>query len=397
LIKKLNNKYLIFGGSIIISRGLEYFLLFFAALELSKSEYGQLEYYKKIVEVGSSVLAFGFPAMILSYTKSTNSKIYFYLLSIIVVLSLGSILMFLGFFDSIWLFIVPAMVFYALFFNGSIAQSYQIVKMGSNYASLYKIIISTLFYGIIFILIYFKCATGKAYLYPAIILIPLSILYAILEFNKVKVEFKKVKKYWNLFKKLLYHSFTLVISNFANLMFLYTDIFVIKILSSNANSEIAEFSFALNIASIILLVSTTLIQVDIEKLKQNSFYIKVLNKRIFLLTLGISALIVLGYYILIENWYLDYSNTFILFLIILLGKFFSNHANLYGTFLIIHKKFKLNLIVNIFYLILNIIFCFILYRYLGIIGLAISSSLMLILRSLTFLYHSNKKLKHESS
>ena len=37
----------------------------------------ELEFYKKIIEVGANVLAFGFPALILSYTKSKESKIYY--------------------------------------------------------------------------------------------------------------------------------------------------------------------------------------------------------------------------------------------------------------------------------------------------------------------------------
>src|SRR5690606_41513439 len=82
----IDKKYIYYGGSIVLSRGLEYFVLFFAAGYLAKEAYGQLEFYKKIMEEGSSDLAFGFPALILSYTKSKESKIYFYLLSISFVL-----------------------------------------------------------------------------------------------------------------------------------------------------------------------------------------------------------------------------------------------------------------------------------------------------------------------
>lgn len=386
-------KYLIYGSSIVVSRGLEYFILFYAALQLTKSDYGELEYYKKFVEGGSSILAFGFPTLILSYTKSNNSKIYFYLLSIVFVLILGVVLMPLGFVDPIWFLLIPALTFYALFFTGSIAQSYQIVQLGSNYASFYKIIISILFYGTIFVLIYAKIATGKSYLYPALILLPLSLIYAGIEFKKVKVEFSKIKKYWKLFRKLLYSSFTLVISNFANLMFLYTDIFVIKLLSSNANTEIAEFSFALNVASILLIVATTLIQVDIEKLKQNSSYFYVLNKRIAFLTILMSLGLMGTYYILIENWYSLYNSTFTLFLILCVGKIFSSQANLYGTFLIIQKRFRLNLNINLIFLCLNLIVCWLSYQFIGLKGLAAASTLMLLLRCIIFFFYSKKELK----
>src|SRR5690606_27518201 len=107
----LNKNYIFYGGSIVISRGLEYFVLFFAAHYMTKDQYGELEYYKKFVEVGSSVIAFGFPALILSYTKSKESKIYFYLLSILFVLSLGSVFFVLGLYQSIWFLLIVTMIF----------------------------------------------------------------------------------------------------------------------------------------------------------------------------------------------------------------------------------------------------------------------------------------------
>ena len=112
--------------------------------------------------------------------------------------------------------------------------------------------------------------------------------------KKANIEFTKLRKYWKLFKKLLLNSFTLVVSNFANLMFLYTDIFVIKLLSEQANSEIADFSFALNVASVLLLISMTLIQVDIEKLKNKASYFKILNKKIVISTFLLSLSLIVG-------------------------------------------------------------------------------------------------------
>lgn len=282
------------------------------------------------------------------------------------------------------------MAFYGLFFTGGIAQSYQIVHLGSNYASLYKIIVSILFYGLVFWLIYFLQVEGEAYIYPSLILLPVVLIYTYFDLKKSDIKFSRLRKYWKLFKKLLFSSFTLVVSNFANYMFLYTDIFIIKIISSNANTEIADFSFALNVASILLLISMTMIQVDIEKLKKNSAYFKILNKRILFSTLLLSLVLIMGYFILINNFYLKYNNTFLLFIIILIGKIFSSQANLYGTYLVILKKFKLNLNVNLIFLVLNIIACWLGYLLLGLIGLGIASAIMLILRCLTF-YYFNKK------
>lgn len=389
----LNKNYIFYGGSIVISRGLEYFVLFFAAHYMTKDQYGELEYYKKFVEVGSNVLAFGFPALILSYTKSKESKIYFYLLSIFFVLSLGSVLFILGLYQSIWFLLIVTMIFYALFFSGGVAQSYQIVHLGSNYASLYKIIISILFYGGIFLGIYFFQAEGRAYLYPAFALLPAALVFSYFDFRKSRVEIRKLKKYWKLFKKLLYSSFTLVVSNFANFMFLYTDIFVIKLLSKSANEEIADFSFALNVASILLIISMTMIQVDIEKLKKNKSYFFSLNKQIFTSTIIMATALLMGYYILINNFYLSFDNTFLLFIIILVGKIFSSQANLYGTYLIVLKKFKLNLNINLFFLILNIFACWGGYQLSGIIGLAIASAFMLAIRCLTCYYFNRKFIR----
>lgn len=391
MLKSLFQKnYIFYGGSIVISRGLEYFVLFFAAGYLTKESYGELEFYKKIIEVGSNVLAFGFPALILSYTKSKESKVYFYILSIAFVLLLMAVLSLAGFYQPILFLLIISMAFYGLFFTGGIAQSYQIVHLGSNYASLYKIIVSILFYGLVFWLIYFLQVEGEAYIYPSLILLPVVLIYTYFDLKKSDIKFSRLRKYWKLFKKLLFSSFTLVVSNFANYMFLYTDIFIIKIISSNANTEIADFSFALNVASILLLISMTMIQVDIEKLKKNSAYFKILNKKILISTILLSLVLIMGYFILINNFYLKYNNTFLLFIIILIGKIFSSQANLYGTYLVILKKFKLNLNVNLIFLVLNIIACWLGYLLLGLIGLGIASAIMLILRCLTF-YYFNKK------
>lgn len=394
MLKSLFQKnYIFYGGSIVISRGLEYFVLFFAAGYLTKESYGELEFYKKVIEVGANVLAFGFPALILSYTKSKESKIYFYILSIAFVLFLTIVLSLAGFYQPILFLLIVSMAFYGLFFTGGIAQSYQIVHLGSNYASLYKIVISILFYGAVFGLIYFFQVKGEAYLYPSLILLPLVLVYTYFDLRKANIEFTKLRKYWKLFKKLLLNSFTLVVSNFANLMFLYTDIFVIKLLSEQANSEIADFSFALNVASVLLLISMTLIQVDIEKLKNKASYFKILNKKIVISTFLLSLSLIVGYYILIHHFYLNFNKTFLLFIVILFGKIFASLSNLYGTYLVILKKFKLNLNINLAFLLLNIVSCWLGYLIYGIIGLAIASAIMLALR-FSVLYYFNQKYIH---
>ncbi|WP_339610480.1 oligosaccharide flippase family protein, partial [uncultured Planktosalinus sp.] len=338
----INKNYLIYGSSIVFSRGLEYLVLFFAAYYLTKEDYGELEFYKKVIEVGSSVLAFGFPALILSYTKSKDSKAHFFLLAILFVLGLGVLL---GLFFSFtpWLFLVVPFVFYALFFTGGITHSYLLVQKGSDYASYYKSIVSVLFYLIIFISIYSFGVKGKAFVYVNYVLLPALLIYTFFQLKNQRFISYRIKKYWRLFKGLLLSSFTLVVSNFANLMFLYTDIFFIKLLSKNANVDIANYSFALNIAALLLLIPITLVQVDIEKLKNKQEYVSELNRKILKLTGLMVFMLLLLYTGLTQLMFLDYQETLLLFIIILFAKTVQAFSPLYGTMIVINKKFRRNL------------------------------------------------------
>ena len=375
----IHKNYLIYGSSILFSRGLEYAVLFFAAHHLSKYDYGELEYYKKVIEVGSSVFAFGFPALILSYTKSKDSKNYFFLLGLLFVLFVAAIAaIFFSFFS--WLFLIVPFVFYAMFFTGGIAQSYFLVSKGSNYASYYKILISILFYGVVFTSIYYFDVAGYAYVYVNYVLLPLSFIHVAALFYREKIVWQKVKRYWRLFKKLLLSSFTLVVSNFANLTFLYTDIFVIKLLSENPNIDIANYSFALNIANMLLLIPLTLVQVDIEKLKLTPSYLKEINKKILILVLIASVFLLGFYFILVNTLFIDYGNTFNVFIVILLAKIFHSLSSLFGTNLIILKKFRENLYINIAMLLLNILLSYLLYFQFDLIGVAMASLICLIIR-----------------
>lgn len=377
----LHKNYLIYGSSILFSRGLEYAVLFFAAHQLSKYDYGELEYYKKVIEVGSSVFAFGFPALILSYTKSRDSKNYFFLLGILFVLFVAVVgAIFFSFFN--WLFLIIPFVFYAIFFTGGIAQSYFLVSSGSSYASFYKMAISILFYGLVFISIYYFDASGYAYVYVNYILLPLSLIHAALLFYREKIIWKKLKRYWGLFKKLLFSSFTLVVSNFANMMFLYTDIFIIKILSANSNIDIANYSFALNIGNMLLLIPMTLVQVDIEKLKSNFGYFRELNKKIVFLVIVSSLMLVILFLVITHYFITDYKDIFVLFLIILCAKIIQSFSPIYGSMLIIFKRYNTNLYINLITLFLNIILSYWLYHLFELFGIAAASVLSLIIRQI---------------
>jgi O-antigen/teichoic acid export membrane protein len=380
LLKKARyNKYIIYGSSILFSRGLEFVVLFYAAHYLAKSDYGELEYYKKLIEVGSSFFAFGFPALIVSYTKSEASKKYFLLLSVLFVLFISVV-------SSVFLgplnlgFLVIPFVFYAIFFNGGIVPAFLLVFKGSNQASYYKSIISALFYTIVFISLYYFDVKGQAYVVVNYILIPIAALYLLFLFYRQQIVLDELKKYWGLFKKLLLSSFTLVISNFANIMFLYTDIFIIKILSDQSNIDIANYSFALNIANILMLIPLTMVQADIEQLKKDKTYFISLNRKIIYLVALASILLLVFYYILTTTIFIDYKETYTVFVIILFAKIFHAVSTLYGTNLLIYKKFKENLKINIFMLLLNIGLSYLLYIEFEIVGVAIGSLLSLAIR-----------------
>jgi O-antigen/teichoic acid export membrane protein len=371
---------------------LEYFVLLFAAHKLSKFDYGELEFYKKVIEVGSSIFAFGFPALIMSYTKSKDSKNYFFLLSILFVFFVASLSIgFLYYFN--WLFLFIPFIFYAIFFNGGISPAYFLVRKGSKYSSFYKIIISLLFYGIVFISIYYFDIKGYAYVYVNYLLLPLFLIFIAINFIQEKIIWEALKRYWKLFRKLLWSSFTLVISNFANMMFLYTDIFIIKLLSQESNIDIANYSFALNIANILLLIPLTLVQVDIEKLKASYKYVSDLNKKIMILVIVASLLLSIGFYVLINTYFTEYSNIYILFLIILAAKIVQSMSPVYGAILVVFKKYKLNLYINLLTLLINIVLSYICYGYFSLYGIAAASVISLIIRQILLYSAFNKELK----
>jgi len=380
----INKKYILYGSSIVLTRGLEMLVLFYASYHLSKQDYGGLEFYKKLIEVVSTLFAFGFPALILSYTKNKNSKIYLYFFSLFFVLMLSVVsIPFLHYFN--YLFLLIPFIFYALFFTGGITQSYFLVLRGSDWTSFYKIGISVLFYTAVFVLISNFGITDMAYVYPSYILTPFLSAWIFYEYKHQKISFYILKKYTRLFKKLLWSSFTLVASTFTNMMFLYTDIFVLKLLSETPNVEIANYSFALNISNVLLLIPYTLIQVDIEKLKKSVNVLFELHKKIWILLLLAALLLVVSYKFILLHFFVKYADTFMLFTLILAAKFIQALGPLFGTYILIKKKFNTNLKINIFVLILNIFLSYYLYLQIGIYGVAIASIFSLLVRYLAFI------------
>lgn len=376
--KIIPKKYIIYGSSIVIARGAEYLVLLIAAGATSKENYGQLEFYKKVIEVFSIVIAFGFPSLILSYTKSEQSKKYFFVLSLIFVSCLSVLIFFLLIPFDLAFLTIP-FFFYAVFFQNGILQVFLLINKGSQQASFYKIISSIFFYAVILLLFYFNYYK-YSFVIVNYILLPLGLLHLFFLIKSFDLVKDKLVRYWKLLKKLLASSFTLVMSNFANIMFMYTDIFVISVLSKEASREIADYSFPLNIANALMIIPLTMVQVDIEKIKKSELESLVTQKKIIVYTLFLSVLLIFLFFYLTNTGYSKYSNTTNIFLIILIAKTIQSFNVLLGTKIMIYKLYKLNLIITLSTLIFNLIFSFVIYPYYGLMGVAGVSLISLFFR-----------------
>ena len=393
--KYINKNYLIYGLSIIFSRGFELIVLFIASLFLVKSQYGQLEYYKKIIELGGSFLSLGFPTLIMTYPRSKKSKLHLLVFSVFTILLLAVLLSPVLFYYKLIFLLIP-ILFYSFFFTGGVLQSYLLVQYDSQKVSIYKILVSLLFFsGVLFVVL--KLNDGAdAYVYPAYLLFPLFFIFVIKEIFYQQFRFNIFKKYAKHFVKLLYGSFTLLLNNFSNLMFIYTDIFLIKYLSENAFKEIADYSFALNVSNILLIIPLTLIQVDIEKLKTNYRIFNQLQRKILVLLGVLSLVLLIVYFGMIHTVFVKYNNTFLIFIILLIAKIFQSSTVIYGASLIIKKKFNHTLFVNLLMILINIIASYLLYSFFGLYGIAIASMLSLMIR-LILLRHYRVKFYLKTS
>lgn len=325
------------------------------------------------------MLTFGLPTLILSYPKSQESKTYFTFISLVFISAIG-LLSAPFLYVSHYLFLLVPIYFYSIYFNNGIIAPFILTFKGSNSASLYKAIISLLFYTIVLASIFYAEKPEFAFVYVNYIVLPFLLLYTGFYVYKQKIIAYKLKRYWKLFKRLLSSSLTIVVSNFANMTFLYTDILIIKLLSQNANIDIADYSFSLNIANALILVPLTLVQVDIEKLKKNMTYAIVLRKRILIATLALAIGLIVVFLFLTHFYFQDYRVIFYVFLVILGAKIFQSVSVSYGAQIIIKKMFRQNLTINLTALILNVILSYVLYYYFGLLGIAMASLASLIMR-----------------
>ena len=384
---KKNRKYFFYASSIVISRGLEYFVLFFSAYYLSKDSYGQLEFYKKIIELIGVILAFGLPSLLLTYTRSKNSKIYLTGLSLLFIILLSTFLLPVLLFFGYHYLMIPVF-FHAIFLNNGVLPVFFLTNNGSNQASLYKLITSILFYTGVFLLIRFHPDPEYAFIYINYFLILIGVIFLGQIIRGYSFTRHFFKRYYRLFVRLLASSLTLVFSNIANIMFLYTDILIIKIMSKSANLDIADYSFSLNIANILILIPFTLVQVDIEEIKKH-FKLKRKAQRIFKLVLIFSFMLFSTYLLLTKLVFTNFSGALIVFSLILLAKISQTQSVLLGTLLLVQKKFKLNLKINLSMLVLNLILSLLFYKSFGVLGIALSSFISLTTRLFLLNHFSN--------
>lgn len=388
-----NKKYYLYAGSIIVARGLEYVVLLFSAYYLSKDVYGQLEFYKKIIELLAVGAAFGFPSLLLTYTKSNDSKVYFSTLSIGFILFLGLISA-----PILWLvdyqFLFIPLIFHSIFFNNGVLPVFCLTFYGSKMASYYKAIISIFFYLGVFLLVIFSSSPEKAFITVNYFLLAVGVIFLSILNKRINYEFNVLRRYYKLFIRLLTSSLSLVLSNFVNIMFLYTDILILKLISNSANSDIANYSFTLNIANMLILIPFTFLQVDIESIKRYKG-LKLKVKRIFKLVLLLASFLVIIYYGLISVFFQDFSETMLLFIIILSSKIIQANTVFYGALVLIEKMFKMNLAINISILLLNIFLSYYLFQNYGLNGVAIASLISLATR-FVLLSRLTKRSNYES-
>jgi len=385
-----NKKYLLYGGSIVFSRGLEYLILFVAPLLLTKEAYGDLEFYKRIIEFSSTILVFGLPTLMFTYSKSNNSKVYLFLFSIVVIglLSIATIPI-LYYID--YLFLLIPILFYSLFFSNGVVQMYLLVAKGSNLASAYKIIISCIFYALVYVLIIYGDSPSFAFVESSNFIFPLGAVFLFVLIRSFRAKYSVFLKYLKLFKKLLVSSSTLVISTIANMMFLYSDIFIVKLLSANPSMEIANFSFVLNITNLIVIIPMTLIQVDIGKIKEGSYnWLQSYRRKIFIYILIFALFVALGYALLINSYYEAYSDTVLLFSVLIIGKIIQSNSVILGAQILIKKRFFENLKINLATMSFNIVASYFCYKSFGLFGLTLISSLSLLVRYLGLRYYYKK-------
>ncbi|RFN59165.1 oligosaccharide flippase family protein [Marixanthomonas ophiurae] len=397
MLELINNKYkqyshyLLYGSSIVFGRGLEYLWFFIISYYATKQQYGEFELYKKIIEFFAIFASLGFPALILTYTRTKQEKQDFFITGVFLSLCItifAALILIL--FNANYLFLIVPILFFAIFhYSNSIYQAYNLVEKGSKYASYYKSLVSILF--TVSILLFFFTIEEKEFsiIYCTYPLFIIGIIYLIKDFS-IKAVITSFKKTKAILKSQFYNGSVLFLTTLVNTSFLVTDVFIINYYSGSSEGKLADYNFPLMIANMLLIVSMTLTNVDIEKYKQKHSYFKSSLRKNTLFTFLGAILLFIFYFLLTKFIYTEYENTLVVFIVILAAKVIQSLTIPYGVYLATKAVYTYVLIVLIVALLFNICFSFFLYPKYGLIGIAAVSLLGLLIRYLLYL----KKYNH---
>lgn len=378
---KKNINYLYYSFSILFGKGLEYLWFFIISYYATKQQYGDFELYKKIIEFASVIVSLGFPGLIITFSKNLKEKNDFFLAGIFssIILSVFLALLFwlIGF---NYLFLIIPILFFALFhYSNSIYQSYNLVVKGSRYASMYKNIVSILFSISVLGFFFFIEDKEMSIVYSSYPLLILGFIYLIkdFDFGQVSSVFKRVKE---TLEEQYYNGTVIFITTIVNTSFLATDVFIISYFAGSEDTRLADYSFPLMIASAMFIIPRTLTSVDVEDYKKSHSKFKKSAKKILWLSLLAGLGLILLYLILINTAFTEYSNTLVIFFIILLAKFIQCVTGPYGVFLGTKGIFAYQLKVLLGSLAFNVLFSILVFERFDLVGIAVVSLIGILIR-----------------
>ncbi len=393
----LKNRYIGYAVSIVLGRGSEYLVFFLGVSLLSKEQYGVFDFYKRFAELAAILISAGGATFMLTYPKTKSAKSSFLLLT-----SLTSIVIGILSFPVFWYFnyaalCIPAIAIALFSYSNSTSQSFFLVRHGSKYGAAYKSIVAV-FVLIVSSATLYYLETPYAYMISLYGLFFMGVVWLLYISNNVRKHMVLADfiRYLKLYRKVFFGSILILINTIVGFAFMYSDIFIIKLFSSPETeaSLIADFGFCLTIANMVLLIPTSLVQVDIEKMKKQSFRLSpfiVKSHKLLLL----STVVTFGFGVLLtQTIYDEYAHLLLLFTIILFGKYFQGASVPIGTYNLIKKYYMTNFYINIFILGTNVIAGVLIFPKFGSLGVALLSSSLLFVRYTYFhiVYHRTKSI-----
>src|SRR5690606_25117453 len=145
-------------------------------------------------ELGTAILTFGLPTVILSYPKSTESKKYFTVISLLFISGLAILTSPFLSLTNYFIILIP-IYFHSIYFNNGIVPPFILTNNGSGSASIYKIVVSFLFYAIALASIFYLNQPEYSFVYVSYILLPLLLGPTLWMVYKEKIMMIKLKRY----------------------------------------------------------------------------------------------------------------------------------------------------------------------------------------------------------